>query len=137
MILYKSDIYILTDPYYDWEYYGPAELTFRLDQYNTTDKIRKMVYEWGDGTSDTVNYFPSPKEDYTLLYPKDVGNPLNYPQKHVYYPIKKDVTTYNVTISIYKFGSKTPEVITRKFNLITRDFDFIPGSIPPDECCCC
>jgi hypothetical protein len=96
--------------------YAPFSLTIDPRYIELPKKVRMIEYIWGDGTTDTVTYFPDPNHNIIsqLAYYYDVGNPLNYIKTKVFYSKDLNLSVYNVTINFYCFT--LPNVV-KTFNL--------------------
>jgi hypothetical protein len=68
-------------------------------------KIRKMIYDWGDGTTDTIDVFVS-SDDKQKINPAYTNIIKNYNAT------KNDLNTktHTINISALRFGVKNPEI---------------------------
>ena len=96
--------------------YAPFTLTIDPRNINFNNKVRKIEYIWGDGTTDTVNYNPTPSNyyNYELAHAYDVGNALNYPKTKIFYSKDLNLSIYNIIVNFYCF---TLSDIVSSFNI--------------------
>jgi hypothetical protein len=80
---------------------GPFVLTIDPRSLVFDNKVRRIEYIWGDGTTEIVDFKPSPD-------PKSiVGSPLKFPKTKEFLSKSYDITQYNIIINVYLFGGNT------------------------------
>lgn len=111
MKLYSENVNLAKDTLnYSLSCYFPVVLAIdpaNLYGNGTTNKIRKIVYKWPDGTSDTNEFKPTLENNSWLQFP-EFGNPLNYPTDKTLYLSKEDaeITLKNINVECFYFGTK-------------------------------
>jgi hypothetical protein len=88
-------------------------------QFKFESKIYKIVYDWGDGVTETQKIEPSSfNSSASLVYPiqKETGDPRNFSKNHIYNLIDTFKRVINGNVKIYMFGVKNPLVY--KFRVI-------------------
>jgi len=104
--------------------FAPFNLTLDPKNVEFYEKVRKIEYIWGDGTTDIVNFQPNISRDSKLPYPDEVGSPLNYPKTKQFYSKDLTLSVYNIIINFYCFSSAEPYVFTVTLNLKNPDLDY-------------
>jgi len=88
------------------------------------NKIRAIEYIWGDGQTDMVNFeFITAPNPY-VPFPLEVGNPLNYIQKHIFYSKDLNSSVYNVKVNVYFFGTTNISTFNVNLNLKNPDLEY-------------
>lgn len=82
-------------------------------------KIKKIVYDWGDGQIEEQKFFPSAfaASDNTGTF-RETGDPRNYIKSHVYTLSAEYKKLVSAKVHLYQFGIKDP--ITYTFNMTLR-----------------
>jgi len=99
-----------------------------------TNKIRKIVYKWPDGTVDIKEFKPTLQNNSWLKFP-EFGNPLNYPIDKLLYSSKEDqnLTLKNINVECYYFGTNNTVTYNIKLSAfkpsIEGDFDSVYDEI--------
>jgi hypothetical protein len=103
-----------------------APFTLTLDPKNVEfyEKVIKIEYIWGDGTTDIVNYKPNILLDNTLPFSNEIGNPLNYPKTKQFFSKDLKLSVYVVKINFYCFTNTDPYAFTVTLNLKNPDLDY-------------
>lgn len=87
-------------------------------QFQLPSKVYKIVYDWGDGTSETQKIFPSEySENTSFSYPskKENGDPRNFPKQHLYTVLNENKKLFFIKVQVYMFGQNSP--LTYNFEL--------------------
>jgi hypothetical protein len=93
------------------------------DLYNFENKVKKIEYIWGDGSTDTVDFKISTTTNGNLPYPLEVGTPLNYKKDHIFYSQDNKTVEYNTIIRVYFFNNSTIEEFNVKSILSNPDLE--------------
>ena len=82
---------------------SPCVLTLDPSRLITDGTYRffKIVYDWGDGNTNVVNYKPILGINSTLPFSNDIGDPRNYPQTKVFSLNNTETKNFNITVRAY------------------------------------
>jgi hypothetical protein len=106
---------------------APFTLTIMPSTISGLNKIRKIEYLYGDGTSEEQVLFPANSANYNgLPYPLEPGDPRNYNKVKTFY-VDSNNTTYTTTINVYQIAVSSPSSYTINVSLSAPYLENISG----------
>ena len=109
--------------------FSPYNIVLSTAGYTSTNKIWKIVYDFGDGYSEEHKLTLKPNSyNPSLPISSEPGDPRNVNAEHLYY--FDDFPTKNFTINIYFYtvGNSAPEKISFSVTITLPKIDDIFGS---------
>jgi hypothetical protein len=100
--------------------FAPYELTIDSRNVDLNNKVIKIEYIWGAGEVETVILKPT--------IPTSDGDPTKILKKKTFLSKDYNLSTYNITINFYTFGSADPFTFKITLNLQNPPIDKIEGS---------
>lgn len=91
--------------------YAPFTLTLNPSAWALSNKLVKILYQWGTDT-DVVTLIPSlSSNSLTLPFSAEKGDPRNFPVSHQFLLTSVSAARYNIGISAYQMGLSAPSAI--------------------------
>ena len=96
---------------------SPLTVTLNTSEFQSTDKIWKIVYDFGNTRSQTVEFSPKLTNDFDTFIPDEPGDPRNVLVTTQYFFDDAPTKSYNITVQFYKIGITAPEIVSFTLSL--------------------
>lgn len=125
---YSQSVELINPTTINIEGTAPFTLTIMPSTISGLNKIRKIEYLYGDGTSEEQVLFPANSANYIgLPYPLEPGDPRNYNKIKTFYVDSNNVT-YTTTINVYQIAVSSPSTYTINISLSAPYLENISGA---------
>ena len=100
------------------ETFSPFTMVLSTSAYVSTNKIWKVVYNFGDGnyTEKVLTLNPNSYDPYLPLN-TEPGDPRNVPVEHTYYFDDSPTKNFSVSVNFYRLGFSSPENVSFTLSL--------------------